>query len=103
MYPTQPPPARAPICTGRRRLTASIHLFLVYFWLSPRLAPNATKPPQGMKWMQEPPHVMVFNYGGEGTIKDYPRPGEMAEMTQPWVMWAGSPYEHLMIPVRSAQ
>ena len=65
--------------------------------------PFATKPPEGMGWMQEPPHVMVFNYGGEGAIKDYPRPGEMADMTQPWVMWAGSPYEHLMIPVRSAQ
>jgi len=61
--------------------------------------PFATKPPEGMKWMQEPPHVMVFNYGGEGAIKDYPKPGEMAEMTQPWVMWAGSPYEHLMLPV----
>ncbi|WP_246805467.1 hypothetical protein [Mesorhizobium mediterraneum] len=65
--------------------------------------PFATKPPEGMKWMQEPPHVMVFNYGGEGTIKDYPRPGEMADMTQPWVMWAGSPYEHLMMPVGGAQ
>jgi hypothetical protein len=65
--------------------------------------PFATKPPEGMKWMQEPPHVMVFNYGGEGAIKDYPRPGEMADMTQAWVMWAGSPYEHLMIPVGAAQ
>ena len=46
---------------------------------------------------------MVFNYGGEGAIKDYPRPGEMADMTQAWVMWAGSPYEHLMIPVGAAQ
>jgi len=65
--------------------------------------PFATKPPEGMKWMQEPPHVMVLNYGGEEAIKDYPRPGEMADMTRPWVMWAGSPYEHLMIPVGGAQ
>jgi hypothetical protein len=64
------------------------------------LDPYAPKPAGG-KWMQEPPHVMVFNYGGEGTIKDYPRTGEMADadMTQPWVMWPGTPYEHLMIPV----
>ena len=61
--------------------------------------PFATKPPSGTQWMKEPPHVMIFNYGGEPAIKDYPRPGEMADMTQPWVMWAGSPYEHLMIPV----
>ena len=44
---------------------------------------------------------MVMNYGGEETTKDYPRTGEMADadMTQPWVMWPGTPYEHLMIPV----
>jgi hypothetical protein len=64
--------------------------------------PFATKPPGNMKWMQEPPHVMVFNYGGEAAQKDYPRPGEMADMSQPWVMWAGSPYEHLMLPVASS-
>ena len=29
---TQPTCRRVPICTGRRRLTESIHLFLVYFW-----------------------------------------------------------------------
>ena len=52
-----------------------------------------------MKWMQEPPHVMVFNYGGGGAIQDYPKPGEHADMTQPWVMWADTPYEHLMLPV----
>lgn len=61
--------------------------------------PSATKPPEGMDWMQEPPHVMIFNYGGSGVIQDYPSPGEMADMTQPWVMWAGTPYEHLMLPV----
>ena len=60
--------------------------------------PSATKPPEGMDWMQEPPHVMVMNYGD--AFQDYPKPGEMADMTQPWVMWAGSPYEHLMLPVK---
>ena len=60
--------------------------------------PFATKPPAGMDWMQEPPHVMVFNYGE--TMVGYPKPGEHADTTQPWVMWAGSPYEHLMIPVK---
>ena len=60
--------------------------------------PFATKPPNGMDWMQEPPHVMVFNYGE--AMQGYPKPGEHADMTQPWVMWAGSPYEHLMMPVK---
>ena len=60
--------------------------------------PSATQPPDGMDWMQEPPHVMIFNYGD--AIQDYPKPGEMPDMTQPWVMWAGTPYEHLMLPVK---
>ncbi len=60
--------------------------------------PYATKPLESMGWMQEPPHVMVMNYGD--AFQDYPKPGEMADMTQPWVMWAGSPYEHLMLPVK---
>ena len=42
--------------------------------------------------------MMVFNYG-DVTV-GYPEPGEHADMTQPWAMWAGSPYAHLMIPVR---
>ena len=60
--------------------------------------PFAKKPPEGSHWMEEPPHVMVFNYGD--AIKDYPKPGEMPDMTQPWVMWADTPYEHLMLPVK---
>lgn len=47
--------------------------------------------------MQEPPHVMVFNTAA--AMQGYPDPGEHADMSQPWVMWGGTPYEHLMIPV----
>jgi hypothetical protein len=60
------------------------------------LDPYATEPPAG-EWHQEPPHVMIFNLGE--LPQDYPQPGEQADMSQPWVMWAGTPYEHLMIPV----
>jgi hypothetical protein len=60
--------------------------------------PFAKEPPSGSHWMEEPPHVMIFNYGD--AIKDYPKPGETADMTQPWVMWADTPYEHLMLPVK---
>jgi hypothetical protein len=60
--------------------------------------PFATQPPKGTAWMPEPPHVMIFNYGE--AMRGYPAPGEHADMTQPWVMWAGTPYEHLMIPVK---
>jgi hypothetical protein len=60
--------------------------------------PFATQPPKGTDWMPEPSHVMIFNYGE--AMQGYPAPGEHPDMTQPWVMWAGTPYEHLMIPVK---
>jgi hypothetical protein len=41
---------------------------------------------------------MIFNPKA-AAIAGYPQPGEKPDVTQPWVMWAGSPYEHLMIPV----
>ena len=56
--------------------------------------PMATAPPEGEDWLMDPPHVMVIvpdpamldafptEHGGGG----------------PYVMWAGTPYAHLMVP-----
>jgi len=54
-------------------------------------------PPADGKWHEAGPHVMIFN--AKETMAGYSRPGEKPDVKQPWVMWAGSPYEHLMIPV----
>ena len=54
-------------------------------------------PPADGKWSEAGPHVMIFNVGT--AMAGYPNPGETPDATQPWVMWAGTPYEHLMIPV----
>jgi len=59
--------------------------------------PFAAPPAEGAALAQEPPHVMLFNLSE--LPADYPSPGDGPDMTQPWVMWAGTPYEHLMIPV----
>jgi hypothetical protein len=59
--------------------------------------PHATAPAGG-ELAQEPPHVMIFNF--PELPADYPQPGDTPDMSQPWVMWAGTPYEHLMIPVQ---
>lgn len=60
--------------------------------------PFADKPPEGKELAQEPPHVMILNLPEPPA--DYPKPGENPDMSRPWVMWAGTPYEHLMIPVK---
>jgi len=58
--------------------------------------PFAKKPAAGEKWMKEPPHVMVFP-----TAKLDPKVyGTDAHTGRPWIMWAGTPYEHLMVPVK---
>lgn len=55
------------------------------------------QPPQDGEMTQEPPHIMIFSL--PEIPEGYPQPGEEPDMSQPWVMWAGTPYEHLMIPV----
>jgi hypothetical protein len=58
--------------------------------------PFATKPAAGETWMKEAPHIMVFP-AGKLDPNIY---GTDAHSGKPWIMWAGTPYEHLMIPVK---
>ncbi len=60
--------------------------------------PFATQPPAGGKWLEDGPHVMIVNAKDMAAV--YPRTGENPDPTQPYVMWPGTPYEHLMIPVK---
>jgi hypothetical protein len=60
--------------------------------------PYAMEPASGAAWVDTGPHVMVFNAGA--AAKDYPRQGEGQDTSVPYVMWPGTPYEHLMIPVK---
>jgi hypothetical protein len=59
--------------------------------------PFAKEPAAGKKWVETGPHVMILNpsSGQEG----YPE-GENPDTQKPYVMWAGTPYAHLMVPVR---
>ena len=60
--------------------------------------PFASEPPTGKKWVQTRPHVMI---GGPGIVKmldSYPATAD--DTRKPYVMFGGTPYEHLMVPVR---
>ncbi|MBI3894537.1 MAG: hypothetical protein HY313_01265 [Acidobacteria bacterium] len=57
--------------------------------------PFAMKPKAGKDWLREPPHIMVF--GAKLVPGVYSNTPNMAG---PWVMWKGTPYEHLMVPVK---
>ena len=59
--------------------------------------PYAARPTPGNPWISTGPHLMVV--GSPSLLRNYPA-GPAPDTTQPYVMWAGTPYAHLMIPVR---
>ena len=53
-------------------------------------------------WVQTGPHVMIVG----PTVREmagYPRNADVADATQPYVMFPGTPYEHLMLPVTATK
>lgn len=57
--------------------------------------PYATKPDGA--WINTGPHVMVV--GSAALLNGYPS-GPRPDTKAPYVMWAGTPYAHLMVPVK---
>jgi hypothetical protein len=57
--------------------------------------PFATEPTEGGDWISTGPHVMIV--GAESMHGAYPSE-PVPDTSQPYVMWAGTPYAHLMIP-----
>jgi len=59
--------------------------------------PYATKPEANNHWIQTGPHVMVV--GADASFYEaYPKSPD-PDTSQPYVMWAGTKYQHLMAPV----
>lgn len=58
--------------------------------------PFATGPAEGNNWIETGSHVMIVNAGE--AMAGYPE-NPAPDTTVPYVMWAGTPYAHLMIPV----
>lgn len=59
--------------------------------------PYATKPDAGNNWVETGPHVMIVN--AMDLMQGYPA-GPKPDTSRPYVMWSGTPYAHLMIPVK---
>lgn len=58
--------------------------------------PYAAEPTADNNWITTGPHVMIMNAGDQ--MAGYPTDPE-PDTAQPYVMWSGTPYAHLMIPV----
>ena len=60
--------------------------------------PFAEKPAAGKKWVQTGPHVMIGGAGINKMMDGYPKTADNTR--KPYIMFPGTPYEHLMIPVK---
>ena len=60
--------------------------------------PFAAAPTANNHWIKTGPHIMIV--GADASFYDaYPR-GADPDTSVPYVMWAGTPYQHLMAPVK---
>lgn len=61
--------------------------------------PFAVEPPAGANWVASPPHIMLLN------PQQWDRQVFSTSMDMnsggPWIMFADTPYEHLMVPLQS--
>jgi hypothetical protein len=60
--------------------------------------PYSTSKTAGNHWIETGSHVMIVGAAAK-TMVGYPKTVD-ADPTKPYVMWPGTPYEHLMIPVK---
>jgi hypothetical protein len=60
--------------------------------------PYATKPTAENDWIKTGPHIMIV--GSKEILAGYPS-GAKPDTSAPYVMWAGTPYAHLMVPIGS--
>lgn len=61
--------------------------------------PFATAPAPGEDWVVSPPHIMLL-FPGKVDLSGYSTDSTSGK---PYVMWAGTPYEHIMLPVANPQ
>jgi hypothetical protein len=60
--------------------------------------PYAQKPGADTHWIKTGPHVMIV--GADASFYDmYPKSAD-PDTAVPYVMWPGTPYQHLMIPIK---
>jgi len=59
--------------------------------------PYATAPTANNHWIKTGPHVMIV--GATDMLAGYPSTPD-PDTSAPYVMWAGTPYAHIMMPVK---
>lgn len=60
--------------------------------------PYAMKPARGAAWVRTGPHIMILDRNAAAS-SGYPG-GPHPDTSKPYVMFGGTPYAHIMMPVR---
>ncbi len=60
--------------------------------------PYAKKPESGNHWVKTGPHFMIVG-ADQAFYDNYPKNAD-PDTAAPYVMWTGTPYQHLMAPIR---
>jgi len=60
--------------------------------------PYGTKPQPNNHWVETGPHVMIVGANPD-FYAQYPKQAD-PDTSQPYIMWPGTPYQHVMIPVK---
>jgi hypothetical protein len=63
------------------------------------LDPFVSKPAAGQKWVTTGPHMMVLS-AEVAAASGYPSKQANPDTTRPYVMYGGTPYAHIMFPVK---
>jgi hypothetical protein len=61
--------------------------------------PYATEETPDNNWIKTASHVMIVGTEAKSMTQSYPRDAK-PDPAKPYVMWPGTPYEHLMLPVK---
>ena len=61
--------------------------------------PYATGEKPDNNWVQTGSHVMIVGAEAKAMLAGYPHDAK-ADPHKPYVMWMGTPYEHLMLPIQ---
>ena len=60
--------------------------------------PHASAPTKENHWVETGPHVMIVG-AAPAFYDQYPK-GADPDTSAPYIMWAGTPWQHLMVPVK---
>lgn len=63
------------------------------------LDPSLARPPAGAKWVTTGPHIMVLS-ASVAAASGYPTKQAAPDTSKPYVMYGGTPYAHIMFPVK---